>query len=69
MTWTVVTAQEEDGHTKDVYFITEDQEVIKRFSQSVVPLKVYGSSYPTKEEAREFANGFDESGYVEITPK
>jgi hypothetical protein len=44
-TWWVVTIQRIDGHMTDGVFMTNDWEVIRRFSRKVHPLKVKCSAH------------------------
>ncbi len=65
--WTVVTSQIEDGHTRDTYFVTYDDEAINRYANAVHPLMVCISRYSTQKDAWDFVRECL-YGYEEIEP-
>ena len=65
--WSVVTAQVRDGHERNVYFISDNDDEVRLFAASVKPRMIYSSRYPTLQEAIEFVDEFLD-GYDEIDP-
>jgi hypothetical protein len=65
--WSVVTAQVEDGHPNDTYFVTSDADLVNQYARAVQPYKIYQSKYASCSEAEEFADNYL-SGYDEIDP-
>lgn len=65
--WAVVTAQTEDGHARNMYFISSKEDEIRKFASAVNPKMIYSSYYPSLKEAVEFAEQYL-VGYDEIDP-
>lgn len=65
--WSVVTAQVEDGHERNVYFVSDNDDEIRLFAAAVNPKMIYSSRYPTLQEAIEFVDEFLDE-YDEIDP-
>ncbi len=66
--WSVVTAQVEDGHPNDTYFVSDDDDLIGRYARSVKPLMIYSSSYRTRADAEQFVEECLD-GYDRIDPR
>ena len=63
----VVTSQMEDGHARDTYFVTCDNDAINSYARAVHPLMVYMSWHPTQTDAWNFVRECLD-GYEEISP-
>lgn len=48
--WWAVTVQKEDGHDIDAGFITNNRELISKFSKGVKPHMIYCSPWRDKDE-------------------
>jgi hypothetical protein len=67
LSWAVVTAQNADGHDRDMYFVSNSDEKIRLFAAAVKPKMIYSSYYSTLREAVEFVDEYLD-GYDEIDP-
>ena len=65
--WAVVTAQINDGHGQNSYFIASTEGQVDRYANSVSPLIVSVSYYSSQDEAEEFVTTCLD-GYAEIKP-